>query len=238
MAAPVRLDALALEVRRRGGFETNDQANAFATDAEIYALLNAYLAEFWDEIVAAKGPAYFRADPWVISTIAGQASYALASDHYRVISVDVTWGQNIVRSARPFEEAERNRYKWLGEGWNYDTPVYYQIQGSVPNPSIPRPPNIVFQPIPTGVTAVTVNYIPIFQPLTSAQYVDSVNGWTDFAVYMAIADLKDKDEADSGPFAAKAERVRQRIRAMADGVDLAEPPRVQRVRRRGWESGF
>lgn len=238
MPAPVRLDAMATEVRRRGNFETNDQANAFATDAEIYALLNTYLSEFYDELVAAKGPAYFRAAPWVISTVGGTSTYPLASDHYKVISVDITWGQNIVRSARPFEEAERNRYKWPGEGWNYDTPVFYQIQGSTPNPSIPQPPNIVFQPIPTGITTITVNYIPAFQQLTSANYIDGINGWADFAIYMAIADLKDKDDADSSTWTAKGERLRQRIRALADSVDLAEPPRVQRVKRRAWDQGF
>lgn len=238
MPASVQLSTLATEVRRRGNFETNDQANAFATDAEIYALLNTYLAEFFDELIAAKGPAYFRATPWIISTVSGTASYPLASDHYKVISVDVTWGQNIVRSARPFEEAERNRYKWLGEGWNYDTPVFYQIQGSAQNPSIPQPPNIVFQPIPSGVTQVTVNYVAAFQQLTANNYIDSINGWTDFAIYMAIADLKDKDEADSSVWTAKGERLRQRIRSLAESVDLAEPPRVQRVRRRGWDHGF
>jgi hypothetical protein len=238
MPASVQVSSLLTEVRRRGNFETNDQANAFATDAEILALLNTYFAEFYDELVAAKGPAYFRAAPWVIATVANQASYALASDHYKVISVDITWGQNIVRSARPYEEAERNRYKWLGEGWNYDTPVFYQIQGSPLNPSIPQPPSIVFQPIPSGITNITVNYIPVFTPLLSTQYIDSINGWSDFAVYMAISDLKDKDDADSSPWIAKAERLRQRIRALAESVDLAEPPRVQRVRRRAWDRGF
>lgn len=232
--AGVRLDAMRLEVRRRGNFETNDQLNAFIADAEIDALVNSYLAEFYDEIIDAKGPQYFRANPFQVTTFAGQTAYDLPTTFYKVISVDITWGPNIVRSARPFEEAERNRFKWIA-GWNYDNAVFYQIQGPPQNPAVsPAAQKIVFQPVPTSATQVTVNYCEIFTPLTADSHqVNSVNGWTDFAVYSAIADLKDKDDADPTQARAQAERVRQRIRAMAD-VDLQEPPRVQRVRRRGW----
>lgn len=231
----VQLINMTTEVRRRGNFETNDQANAFATDAEIWALLNSYLDEFYDELINAKGPAYFRATPQAITTTPSQSSYPLASDFYKLISVDITWGLNIVRSCRPFEEAERNRFKWV-PGWNYDCDVYYQIQGSVQDvTSPPSPKVIVFQPSPTSATAVTVNYCPTRPQLTNPIHqIDSINGWTDFAIYSAIADLKDKDEADSGPFRARAEVIRARIRGLADAVDLAEPARVQRVRRRGW----
>lgn len=231
----VRLDTMRTEVRRRGNFETNDQANAFATDAEINSLLNSYLAEYYDEIIDAKGPAYFRAPPQLITTTPNVASYDLQQGFYKLISVDLTWGPNIVRSARPFEEAERNRFKWVA-GWNYDSDVYYQIQGAVQTPSIPTPTvqKIVFQPLPTSATQITVNYCETFVPLTAdGHIVNDVNGWTDFAIYNAIADLKDKDDADPTQARARAERIRERIRAMAD-VDLSEPPRVQVVRRRGW----
>lgn len=235
----VSLLSMRTDVRRRGGFETNDQANAFATDVEVNALLNSYLAEFYDELIAAKGPGYFRATPLLIMTASGTDTYALPLDFYKLISVDITWGQNIVRSGRPFEEAERNRFKWLGEGWNYNTPVFYQIQGGAQSVASPPVKQIRFQPIPSGATAVTVNYIPAFNPLSSDGHMfDSINQWADFAVYSAIADLKDKDEADSSVWRASAERLRARIRAMADNQDLAEPPRVQRVRRRAWDQGF
>lgn len=232
--AGVRLDAMRLEVRRRGNFETNDQTNAFATDAEIDALLNSYLAEFYDELIDAKGPQYFRATPQAIMTIPGVTSYDLSTLFYKLISVDLTWGPNIVRSARPFEEAERNRFKWVA-GWSHDTDVYYQIQGPPQAPAIaPAAQKIVFQPSPTSATQVTINYCEIYRPLSAVtDQVNGVNGWTDFAVYNAIADLKDKDDADPTQARARAERIRERIRAMAD-IDLSEPPRVQQVRRRGW----
>lgn len=230
----VSLATMTTEVRRRGNFETNDQANAFATDAEIYAILNSYLDEFYDEILDAKGPAYFRDVPQVIQTVAGTSAYSLVGNFYKLISVDITWGLNIIRSARPFEEAERNRFKWV-PGWNYDCDVYYQIQGGIQSTSIVAPKQIVFQPSPTSATQVTINYVPIrTQLLNGTDTIDSINGWTDFAIYSAIADLKEKDEADSGPARARAEVIRSRIRALADGLDLSEPPRVQNVKRRGW----
>jgi len=232
----VSLLTLRTEIRRRGNFETNNQANAFATDAEINALINSYADEFYDELILAKGPAYFRATPQVITTSVGVSSYPLANNFYRIISVDITWGQGIVRSARPFEEAERNRFQWF-PGINYETPIYYQIQGPPQDVTVsPAPPNLILQPIPSGATQVTVNYIPVRALLTSdSSQMNQVNGWADFVIYSAIADLKDKDDADGGPARAQAERIRQRIRALADNVDQSEPARVQRVKRRWWE---
>lgn len=217
MAKTAALRDMRLEVRRFADLEHDEHVS----DPEIARALNLRLSATYDLLIESRGQDYFR-KAQTIPIVGNVDTYALANDFYKVISVDFTIGTNIVRSARMFTEAERNRYKWL-PGWNFSTEVFYRISAG----------NVAFIPMPTGTFTVTLNYVPAYVDLVDdADAFNGVNGWEGHGIWAVVADLLHKQERDPSYALAQVAAWEARIRALAP-QDLGEPERVQRVKRRG-----
>lgn len=218
------------QVRRLTNTETLDEANSFVPNAELLAYLNAELAELYDTIVENHDDDFYRGTQ-SITLASQQSTYPLLVDFYKITSVDVVWSPTIVRSARRFNETERNRFKYLNPVWSYMTDVYYRTMGS----------NLEVQPTPQAGVTLTVNYIPAFQPLQAiTDTFDSVNSWHWFAIWGAAACVFQKDENQAGAQMAlgKKEQLRARIISHASTRNDGEPPRISETRRYsggGWE---
>lgn len=220
-----------LEVRRLANQEcaSADEPNAFIRDAEIQAWLNADLATLCDIIDENEDDPVRQAVAPAITTSLGVETYPLPADIKHISSVDVVWGQNIQRSARRFQESERNRFKAWPQFWGYQYPLYYRKLGQ----------NLQIQPLPQGAITLYVHYVPAFQPLTSSvSTFDSINQWHQYAIYGAVARayLKDDDAQNAAIYAGMKEQVAATVRAMISKQNLGEPPRVTQTRYPwGWD---
>ncbi len=216
-------------VRTLTNTETLDQANNFVTDAEILAYLNSGLAELYDVIVENHDDDFYRGTT-TLAVTAGTSLYPLIADFYKVTSVDIVWGPTIVRPARRFTEAERDRFKYLNPVWSYLTDVYYRTLGA----------NLEVQPVPQAGVTLQINYVPAFQPLIQmTDCFDSVNNWHWFAIWDAAMCVAQKDEnaATAQIAMGKKEQLRARIVTHASTRNDGEPPRIQAIQRYS-EGGF
>lgn len=216
MAASQTLTNMILAVRRRANIESQ---TGFISDAEITEYLNYCLSDLYDQLVQAGGQPWYRATN-TFTANNNVSSYALPADFFRLVSVDIALGGGLVISARPYMEAERNRFRWYYQGWFAGRPVFYRMLGS----------NINFIPTPSGTYQITLNYYPTFTKLvTAADTFDGVNGWEEFAIWKAAAYCKAKGDEDPGYCEAQAAKLQERIDALAAQRDAENPERVHDV---------
>ena len=231
MALARTLLQMRTSARQRAAMENSQ----FVTDPEVDEYLNYGLEQLYDKLIAARGQNYYRSIQ-TVTTVANQSLYALASDFYQLISgdwqVSTGGGNPLMISLRPYNEAERNRYRWY-PGWYYNRPVYYQLQGN----------NISFIPMPAGVNTVFLNYVPAFIRLVNnGDTFDGVSGWEEWAIWSAVVDMLSKEESDvSVPMAKMAAR-EMRITGLAPDRDAGDAPRVQEIDDNGdgwggWDGG-
>lgn len=215
MSLAVPLSTMRTEVRRRANIENS----TFITDAEIDALLNEGLNEVYDLLVQARAQEYKRSAS-TITTVAGTSAYALPSDFYELLSVDIQYGSNLVMSARPYAEFERNMYKWL-PGWQLNAPVYYRLQGN----------NINFIPVPSGAYSVTLNYYPAYTTLVNnSDTFDGVSGWEAYGIWFAVAACQSKHKTMDPSFAmGRVAELKRRIEGLAALRDAGNAERVHDV---------
>lgn len=227
MGREVSAQDMITNARHLAGMETLDEENAFATDAELLAHLNNELAEIEDEKLKAQDDDY-SSNVEAFTLEVGQTVYPLQLDAYKITGVDVVWTPSIVRSARRFMNAERNRFMTMAPAWSHLCPVYYRLVGD----------NLEIIPEPSAELEIRVKYVPNFTPLTDLlDTYNSQNGWHMAAVWGLVVYLREKDDDEPGAMRAQAQKDKQlrRIREMAERID-DEPMRVQVVRNRpDWE---
>lgn len=245
MAYPVTLAQLQTRVLQRVNLEgvlSGGAGDGFLTPQELTDYINVAIAKWYDEIRGTTWNGNYYRSPYVFQTTpagsgyAGQvnpppgAVYKLPPDFLSVISVDAFVSPSLIISCVPFQEEERNFYRfWLGAvGWFLGTTVYYQIQGAGAGGT----PQIVFMPPPQSVFQMQVNYIPTAPKLTSpSSSIDSVNGWDEFIVADAAIQVLMKagrlDELQI--MTGRREEERQRIRSMAPRRDNNSAERVHEI---------
>lgn len=238
MSAPITLGAMLNSVRLRANLENQ---TGFIADAEIYEHLNYGIGELYDLLIAARAQEYYR-NSISFNTTANQAFYSFSSigitDFYQLVSLDVQLGTNITISARPYMEAERNRFKWY-PGWFYNMPVYYRILGGAVTSGSPAGGSsansgISFIPAPSGAFNVTVNYYPVFTPFAtngsaSSSTFDGINGWEEYAIWRATAACKAKGDEDPAFALSMLASMKERIQGLAASHDGGNAERVHDV---------
>ncbi|NBW08775.1 MAG: hypothetical protein EBR82_12200 [Caulobacteraceae bacterium] len=216
MASAQSLTNMILAVRRRANIESQV---GFISDAEITEYLNYCLSDLYDQLVQAGGQPWYR-NSYTFTAVNNTSAYSLPTDFYRLVSVDIALGGGLVISARPYMEAERNRFRWYYQGWFAGRPVFYRLLGN----------QINFIPTPSGSYSITLNYYPTFTKLVSgSDTFDGVNGWEELAVWKAAAYCKAKGDEDPGYCEAQAAKLQERIDALAAQRDAENPERVHDV---------
>jgi len=133
MARLVTLSTLQTRVKQRANVEVASNS-ALYTTAELTDNINEGLAKLYDLIIAQQDQPYYLTQA-AFNTINAIDTYLIGSggqinvtNFYKGKGLDVSFGQQIVISARPFMWSERNRFKWY-PGWIYSQPVFYQFIG-------------------------------------------------------------------------------------------------------------
>lgn len=196
----------------------DNTASTFVTDAEINGWLDLGLSELHD-ILATKFEDYFESSD-SITTVSGTSDYNLASDFYKMLSVDRVAGG--IRYTIPrYMNTERNRRQAISAFY----PFYgyeYRVIGA----------KIRFIPTPGAADSIEYAYIPQYVPLAAdGTLVSSAipQGWEELAVIEAAVRCLVKEESDPTFLQIKKQEIIQRIEASASDRDANCPARVADV---------
>lgn len=238
MSRSVTLTTLQTRVKQRANLEVASSAVLYTT-SELTDLINEGIAELYQPLTSSDGQTFYL-ESTTFTTNASTDTYAIGTgqpinvaDFYKLRGVDITFGQNIVNTARPFMWNERNKYKWL-PGWIYTTPVAYRMVGSggVGTGSLNIKGAIKLIPSPPGQFNITVWYVPVPPVLVSgSDAFDGVDGFEEAIVCYAAARLLLKQRRFDHATVLQQEMERQldRARAAMGTHDEGEPERVTDV---------
>lgn len=165
------------DVRKRADVEGAEERH---TDADITRYINQGYAALRDLLTEVMGRRYFRAKEDV-SVVRGQSEYPLnvAFQSLLLVRIVDAPGEEL-QPLQPHDEV------WIREGLSATSrPTHYDLTAG----------NIEFLPTPQTDITIRLEYIPILSDLSDpAQTLDGVNGWEDYVVYFAAAEIAAKDD--------------------------------------------
>lgn len=222
MARAVSLSLLRTRALQRANLESAVGFIDPTAGGELDDLINEGIAELWNLVRSAYGQDYYLKSA-TFSTSATTDTYALgtiipAGDFVALRGIDITFGNNIVLTAKPFMFSQRNRYKWL-PGWVYSQPIFYRLEGD----------NLVLMPTPAGVFNVKIWYVPAPTKLVnSGDTFDGIAGFEEYAVLHAAIKMlrKDGNAEDAMPLQQDLATEKAKIEALAHARDAENPERV------------
>lgn len=206
--------ATLLEIRTQAKDRADMANSTFVSDAEWNRYINAAAKELYDLLVSAYGDDYYLATS-TLSIVSNTEDYDLPADFYKLRGVDLILSNERSYSLKPFNFAERNRYKNGNLSWifNRDTNVRYRIFKD----------KIKFLPIPTGTYDIKLWYIPSMTELAGdSDEFDGINGWEDYIVVDAAIRALVKEESDVSALYAEKQKLLDRVRTLAPNRDAGE----------------
>lgn len=215
--ALVTLSDLRTRVRQRANMENSQ----FVTDAELTIYVNQAIADLRDKMISKVGEDYF-ADEEIYNLLTGVESYALPSDFYKILYVEVKGDDGYYYKMRRFEVSERN---FGASPINYYIPdIRYRLRAN----------NIVFTPQNLiGGREVKMTYVPIPAELSNnSDTLQGYNGWETYVIVYAARMALVKEESDTSQLDAELMKLDARMEAMADNRDQSNPSRVWDSQRR------
>lgn len=210
MARTRTLTQLRSEIRDRG-----DLRSVRHTDDMLTRNVNQSIAELYDLLVSVSPDYFLSSDD--ISVSSGTANYALVSDFYKCVGVDVQDSSNW-HSLRRFNFAERNQ---MQQGGGVEkTGTRYRVMGS----------NLRLRPTPNWTGTVRLWYIPAPSVLSEdTDTFDGVSGWEEYVIVDCILKAKVRDEEDIQEVMAQKQILVGRIQELAAERDVSEPDRIRDV---------
>lgn len=191
----------------------------YVSDDQLREEINQSIAELYDKLVASSQDYY--EDEQLINVVAGTASYALPSDYYKTIGVDVKRSDNSYQSLRKYNISERNNYDIYGTaGVNREWSLYRVRGGNL---------TIIPEPNWTEVEGIKHIYIPTPPSLTNADDTfDGIAGWEDWVVYdCCVKIIGGKEEGDASQFERLLGKLNSRIENMATHRDVGNPDSIR-----------
>lgn len=188
-----------LQLRDRVREESDNVGSTFVTDAEANKYINASYGELYGLIAQKFGDDYFvQTPPTSITTDGTNQLYALATDVFKVVGVElqITTGQFV--SLRPFAFADRNRYGYYSTPYSGQVVRYYYV---------PR-----FTPLAVDASA-TVTAIDI-------------GGWDEYIVVDAAIKVTGKEDNDASLLMARKQALINRLEAESENRDAGMPAKI------------
>lgn len=223
MARNVTLLELRTQARQRANMENSQ----FITDSELNSYINNSCTELYDLLIAKYED--YHATTANIPIVVGTDSYALPTDFYKLLGVDlVVDAQGNAVTLKPFMFAERNAYRFTPT-WNVVGLAYlrYHMIDS----------NIRFVPVPNSPQTVKLWYIPALTKLSAdADVLDGVSGWEEYVIVDAAIKMISKEEGATDALMIQKEALKKRIEMMAANRDPGSASRVSDTTKRlPWE---
>lgn len=187
----------------------------FVTDDEAFGYVKLGWATLYD-IITQSSQNYF-INTYDITLINNQQDYAMPADFYKMVGVDLTSGVGNPVTLRPFNWAERNRYKYSGL-MTIAGPLYrYNLLGS----------NIRFTPVP-GTGTIKVYYTPeVVQPATIADEINMLGfGFQEYLILYCGVKMLAKEESDTTLIVQELAAQQKRVESMTADQDTTFPKTV------------
>lgn len=227
MATTMTLSQLMTAVRQRADMVPSGYtaaltgSNFFVTEPELISYINQSYFELYDLLVGAFGNNYYVASPFAITTDGTNYLFALPTDFYKLLGVDLSMSGGTTGtwiSLRAFEFAERNRYTMPNFQVVYGrTNLRYRLNGS----------NLWLTPMPAAGQSLQLWYIPRMTQLAAlSDTADGISGWTEYVIVDAAIKCLAKEESDVSILGAQKAGLVRRIESMAENRDAGPPPRV------------
>lgn len=212
-----------LELRTQARQRANMERSQFVSDAEFNTYINLSGAELHDILIQKFGNDYYSNSSNI--TLANQPSYALPSDFYKVLGVDLVLDASNSVALKKFEFADRNmkNYYYVSD---HDTLPQYKVTGDA----------IYFIPQNnhSGKTVVFW-YIPVYTKLlTDTDVLKGFNGWEDYIVVDAAIKALVKEESDTSELFKIKNDLLRRIEAASENRDSAHPHKMVQTYEKGW----
>ncbi len=227
MSTTMTLGQLMTAVRQRADMTTAGYAPSltgtdfFVSEPELISYINQSYFELYDLIVAAYGTNYYVATPYTFTTDGVNEMFALPSDFYKLLGVDLSLSGGNPGSwltVRAFEFNDRNRYSVPNFQAFYGvTNLRYRLNAT----------NLWLTPTPSGGQVMQLWYIPKLATLDAlATTADGISGWTEYIITDAAIKCLQKEESDVSVLMAQKQALMKRIESMADNRDAGPPPKV------------
>jgi len=216
------LGVMTLLQLRTAAQQRADMVNsAFVSDVEWNSYINQSYYELYDLLVQKYGNDYFVADPYTITTDGVLDSYALPTDFYKLLGVDLQLGtsQDSWVTLKPFNFAERNRYAVPNLQSFYGlTNMRYRLRGMN---------KLWLTPFPAGGQNLRLWYVPRLTELVDdTSEADGVSGWTEYMICDAAMKALQKEESDVSVLMAEKMALIARIESAAENRDPGSPMTV------------
>ncbi len=213
---------------------SGDYTNSFITDSELNQYINNSYFELYDLLVQKYGNDYYVQTPYQFQTVGNTYLYALPSDFYKLLGVDLALSNNTNDSwvtIRPFMFADRNRYAVPNFQSFYGvTNLRYRLQGN----------NLWLTPTPTAGQTMRIWYVPrLVELVADIDTADGVSGWDEYIIVDAAIKCLEKEESDTSVFMAQKQGLIARIEAAAENRDAGNPQVVSDTQwsNYGWPTG-
>lgn len=210
MARTYLVSELATKIRQRGDYENSE----FITDTTLIDFIDSAHTEVYDLLVT-KWEDYYTIEA-TFNTVADSAAYALPSNFYKLMGVDILHGDIFNRLYR-YNLHERNSHQ--SGLYNYQGNTYqYRLQGST----------IKFIPTPDTVESLRMLFIPSASKLTAlTDTIDGINGWEELVVLFALRRCQVREETSTAAVDKEIIRQVERLEISADARDAGEPESLQ-----------
>jgi hypothetical protein len=237
VSSPVLFSALLLQFQQRANLENRA---GFITVPEQRSLLNEGLQEFHELLIKApsNGGKKHLQRRYDFQSIQGTSDYPLPRDFLEMFSLDIELSTNQFLTCTPYMEFERNAFRLYPafSGWYFGAPVYYAIYGSsmIANTGTVPEKIVRFQPIPQSNYPCHANYIYTFPEFAldgsnDGNAIDSINGWTMYAVWWAVSAARHKMKEDPTFAMARMAAIAQRISELSGETDAGAAERIKDV---------
>jgi hypothetical protein len=187
--------------------ELGELRTSFVSDSSLDTEVNQSRLELYDKLISAGANDYFY-ETQLVNVVADTNSYALSTNFYKALSVEVknSEGQYLPLFPYSWEEYGSN------ESTSCRTETGYRFKGNY----------IYFAPTPswTETNGIAIRYAPVPDALVNpTDTVDGVNGWEDYIVYDVIIKFCAKDERDARDFKELFGKIDARIEKMKKNRD-------------------
>lgn len=216
----VTLATLRARVRERADLVGSNFVTDLATSLD--AFINASLDELYDVLVSKFSNPYFVSSS-VLTTVAASSSYALPTDFYKLLGVELPCASDMV-DLLEFNFKDRNK---LRNGVSTGDLPRYRLEGS----------NLRLYPAPNAVLVGAIWYVPTRAPLVSSSDACTFPmGWEEYAVIDAAIKCLNKEESDPQALMLEKASMLQRIEAAAENRNPAEPEHAVDVDSAGYDT--
>lgn len=240
MATTMTLSELMVAVRQRAdmlpaAYSPSLSSTAyFVSDPELISYINQSYFELYDLLITVYED-YFVKAPYQFQTDGTTSQYALPSDFYKLLGVDLglTSGTSAWVTLKKFDFISRNQfvYPQLNSTYLGVFNLRYRLVGNT----------LMFIPTPSGAQYIRLWYIPTLTTLAAlTDTADGISGWTEYIICDAAIKCAQKEESDVSVLMAQKMGLIKRIEESAINRDVGQPDTISDTRSftGRWGGGF